>query len=323
MPSRGQARDGSGGRSGFRADSGRDRLKAGRVTFPLLCSGLLLLFLAIPPRSASALTLAAWNLEHLNAASHVGCVPRQDADYEAIRTHIARLGPDLVAVQEVENKTAAARVFPAADWQVVLSSRPEVGQRAPCRERPDKRLRHQATGFAIRTGVAFRRNPDLSSLANSNPDIPWGTDITILQGAGLRLLSVHLVSGCWGAEQDRDAERTAICETLRLQVGALKSWVEARQAENIPYAILGDFNRRLALDGDWAWRVLSSARLGLHLATAGLPTSCDPRYTALIDHIVVSGDLVSRIVPDSLREIPRLGDHPDHCAIMLRLRLGT
>jgi len=211
----------------------------------------------------------------------------------------------------------------AADWQVVLSSRPEVGQRAPCRERPDKRLHHQATGFAIRTGVAFRRNPDLSSLANSNPDIPWGTDITIHQGAGLRLLSVHLVSGCWGAEQDRDAERTAICETLRLQVGALKSWVEARQAENIPYAILGDFNRRLALDGDWAWRVLSSARLGLHLATAELPTNCDPRYTALIDHIVVSGGLVSRIVPDSLREIPRLGDHPDHCAIMLSVRLGT
>ena len=293
------------------------------MTLPRLCLGLLLLFLAAHPRSASALTLAAWNLEHLNAASHVGCVARRDADYEAIRTQIARLTPDLVAIQEVENKTAAARVFPAADWQVVLSSRPEVEQREPCRERPEKRLRHQATGFAIRTGIAFRRNPDLSSLANADPDLPWGTDITIHQGAGLRLLSVHLVSGCWGAEQDRDAERAAICETLRLQVGALKSWVEARQAENIPYAILGDFNRRLALDGDWAWRLLSSARRGLHLATAGLPTSCDPRYTALIDHILVSSDLVSRIVPDSIREIPRLGDHPDHCAIMLSLRLGT
>lgn len=313
MPSRGRARGGSG----------RDRTGAGGVTLPRVCLSLLFLFLAAYPRSAPALTLAAWNLEHLNAAAHVGCVPRRDADYKAIRTQIARLGPDLVAVQEVENKTAAARVFPAANWQVVLSSRPEVGQRAPCRERPDKRLRHQATGFAIRTGVAFRRNPDLSSLANSNPDIPWGTDITILQGVGLRLLSVHLVSGCWGADQDRDAERTAICETLRLQVDALKSWVEARQAEDIPYAILGDFNRRLALDGDWAWRVLPSAQFGLHLATAGLPTSCDPRYTALIDHIVVSGGLVSRIVPGSIREIPRLGDHPDHCAIMLSVRLGT
>ena len=323
MPSRGSVRAGSGGRSGFRADSGRGRIRAGSVTFPRLCLGLLILFLAAHPRSASALTLAAWNLEHLNAASHVGCVSRQDADYAVIRTQIARLTPDLVAIQEVENEAAAARVFPAADWQVVLSSRPEVGQRASCRERPDARLRHQATGFAIRTGVAFQRNPDLSSLANSNPDIPWGTDITIRQGAGLRLLSVHLVSGCWGAEQDRDAERTAICQILRLQVGALKSWAEARQAENIPYAILGDFNRRLALDGDWAWRELSSARLGLHLATAGLPTSCDPRYTALIDHIVVSNDLVRRIVPDSIREIPRLGDHPDHCAIMLSLRLET
>ncbi len=313
MPSRGQARDGSG----------CDRTGAGSVTLPRVCLGLLILYLAAHPRSASALTLAAWNLEHLNAASHVGCVPRRDADYEALRTQIARLGPDLVAIQEVENKTAAARVFPAADWQVVLSSRPEVGQRAPCRERPDARLRHQATGFAIRTGVPFRRNPDLSSLANSNPDIPWGTDITLHQGAGLRLLSVHLVSGCWGAQQDRDAERAAICQILRYQIGALKSWVEARQADNLPYAILGDFNRRLALDGDWAWRILSSARRGLHLATAGLPTSCDPRYTALIDHILVSNDLVSRIVPDSIREIPRLGDHPDHCAIMLSLRLGT
>ena len=32
----------------------------------------------------------------------------------------------------------------------------------------------------------------------------------------------------------------------------LKAWIDARRREGAPFAILGDFNRRLALPGDWA-----------------------------------------------------------------------
>ena len=76
----------------------------------------------------------------------------------------------------------------------------------------------------------------------------WGTDIAVRQGGRqLRLLSGHLVSGCWGVREDGNQNRRRICETLRGQIRHLTDWADARRAEGTPFAILGDFNRRLGV----------------------------------------------------------------------------
>ena len=55
----------------------------------------------------------------------------------------------------------------------------------------------------------------------------WGTDIAVIQGGRqLRLLSVHLVSGCWGVREDGNQKRRRICETLRGQIRHLKDWAD-------------------------------------------------------------------------------------------------
>ena len=124
---------------------------------------------------------------------------------------------------------AAHRVFPAAQWRVEMSSRPATGNSARCRERPSAHLGHLATGFAIRRGIDYRRNADVKVLGMRKGFQRWGADIAVRQGGRqLRLLSVHLISGCWGMREDRNQKRKQICDALRGQIRHLKDWADAR-----------------------------------------------------------------------------------------------
>src|SRR5829696_8340305 len=158
------------------------------------CAGDSSLSRADAPRTT--LRLATWNLEHLAAANGEGCRPRTEADYATLRAHADRLGADVIAFQEVENAAAAARVFPADRWTVVMSHRPDRVRDSFCRGEAGPRIRMQDVGFAIRKGLSFRRNRDLSELGLGNPDLRWGVDITLRLPKPIRLLAVHLKSGC-------------------------------------------------------------------------------------------------------------------------------
>ena len=279
---------------------------------------LIFLSLAVPSAAclAGELRIAAWNLEHLDDSDGAGCIPRDRTDYDALARRIAELDAGIVAFQEVENAAAAGRVFPASHWHVEMSSRPPMERPRRCRDRPQARLGHLATGFAIRKGIAYRRNDDVKALGMGHAFLRWGTDITVTEdGRELRLLSVHLKTGCWGALQDRDGERAETCAVLRAQMLRLKAWADVRRAEGTAFVILGDFNRRLALRGDQAWRLLSPASAPLGLLTEGVAYRCDPRYRAFIDHLVVGGGAEAMVMAGSFRERPRQGPHPDHCAI--------
>ena len=285
---------------------------------------ILALVLAPAAGFAGELRIAAWNLEHLDDTDGAGCVGRSGADYAALRQRIAELKADIVAFQEVENLAAAHRVFPAAEWHVEVSRRPPMGRGRACRDRREARLGHLATGFAVRRGIAYRRNADLTALGMGDAFQRWGTDITVTaDGRWLRLLSVHLLSGCWGVEQDREPKRKKACAVLRGQIGHLKTWANARRAEGAAFVILGDFNRRLTVPGDWAWRLLSPPSAPLRLLTQDEPFRCDPRFPAFIDHLVLGGGAGAMAVDGSFKEWPRQGRHPDHCAMSTAIRMGN
>lgn len=269
-----------------------------------------------------ALRVATWNLEHLDDSDSDGCLPREQADYDAIATQVRDLALDIVAFQEVENEVAAHRVFPRADWHVEVSRRPDTGGRLACPGRSRRLRGHLATGFAIRRGIAYHRNPDLESLGEATPFQRWGTDITVTEdGHDLRLLSVHLVSGCWGVENDRNSRDERDCAVLRGQIDQLKTWADTRRAEGLAFVILGDFNRRLAVLDDWAWQLLSPPSAPLVLPTSDLTTQCDLRFTELIDHLVPGGGAETLLVPGSIHEWPRQSEHPDHCAVSADFQL--
>ena len=293
----------------------------------MLSLRLLLCFLAVVMLASACddgpqLRIAAWNLEHLNDSGAEGCVPRTPADYDAMAAQVRAHALDVVAFQEVENEAAAHRVFPEADWHVEMSSRPDTGAGRECWDRHGHHLAHLATGFAIRRGIAYRRNADLEALGGASAFQRWGTDVTVTAGGqNLRLLSVHLASGCWGSGEDTEPGREDICAVLRAQMSQLKAWADARRAEGSAFVILGDFNRRLAVPDDWAWQRLSPSSAPLVLPTSDLTTQCDPRFTEFIDHLVLGGGAEALLVPGSPREWPRQGEHPDHCAVSADFQL--
>lgn len=190
-----------------------------RTWFSLAACCAALALLITSPAVALELRVATWNLEQLANATAEGCVGRTEADYAALATRIDTLGAEVIAFQEVENTAAAERVFDAERWKVEVSARPSTGSGPPCSGRTEARLGHLATGIAVREGLGYRRNTDFSVLAGGNRFLRWGTDLTVMRaGRELRVLSVHLKSGCWSAREDGFASRESDCETLREQM---------------------------------------------------------------------------------------------------------
>ncbi|WP_374276052.1 endonuclease/exonuclease/phosphatase family protein [Brevundimonas sp.] len=267
--------------------------------------------------TSAGLTIAAWNMEHLAAANGTGCRPRDDADYAAMRAYAEAVDADVIAFQEVESEAAAYRVFDPATWVVVIEDRAGSADRPECRGRPGLTLNAQRTGFAIRRDLPFERLPDLTTLQLGDPDLRSGVDIRVTprNGAPLRLLSVHLKSGC-STGADRDA-----CPVLFDQAPVLEAWIDDRAREDDRFALLGDFNRRLARPGDmvWSgWDDADPANADLRLASDDRGARCDPRYADFIDFIVLD-----RRAGAQLRDFHehRFQTEPlsDHCALSARL----
>lgn len=225
--------------------------------------------------------LATWNLEHLAANNGTGCRPRTDADYAALRDHADRLGVDVISLQEVENAAAARRVFDPDAWTVVMSERPDSTRGGSCSENPALKILKQDVGFAIRKGIPFTRNSDFVALALGNPDLRWGVDVTLNLPKPIRLLAIHLKSGCNSGRAASDAD----CPIIFRQGEILEQWIDARAAAGEDYAILGDWNRRTALAGDaFLAGVSDDDPPGgrLVMTNAGVGAKCMARYKDFI-----------------------------------------
>lgn len=264
---------------------------------------------------AEPLRIAAWNLEHLNADGSEGCIDRSATDYELMNESIREQAFDVVAFQEVKDLAAAKRVFSPTEWNLELSKRPQKEPTLECLDAPGRFRQHIATGFAIRKGIDYKRHNDVKKLGLGQNFHRWGTDISIKSDSNLRLLNVHLAPGCWSNSEDEDEEKDSHCADLKTQFEILVEWRDARLEANESFAILGDFNRRLALPNDWGWTMLNTKDQKLERLTTAGGSQCHPLFSEFIDHIIV-GDLKgSLLVKNSFREGPRIADHPDHCAV--------
>jgi len=278
-----------------------------------------------PPRADSVgLKVASWNMEHLAERDGQGCRPRTEADYVVLRRHADALDADVIAFQEVQSQAAAERIFDPAVYDVVMSGRPSSTRGGECRGQPGLFIQNQAVGFAIRKGVPWTRNPDHDALALGNPDLRWGVDVTVSRGRPVRLLAVHLKSGCNSGRTPTDPD----CPVLFDQLPVLEGWTEVRAREGQSFVVLGDWNRRLASRGDAFLADLNDGDpVGstLNLASGDRPAGCKARYREFIDFIATGGEATARVVPGSFEEYVYGGapeaDHPsDHCPISVRIR---
>jgi len=292
-------------------------LLAALALFATACTGTLSPTPGTP--TDGTIRLASWNMEHLAEANGSGCRPRTDDDYASMRAYVADLNADVIALQEVETQAAAERVFDPAIYTVVIEERVGTNRRGACRGRDGLTINAQRTGFAIRKGLPFDRQPDFTAIQVGNPDLRSGVDLIVRPRGGdpIRVLSVHLKSGC------SSGDRNEACPVLFQQVPVMENWIDSRAAEGVRFAVLGDFNRRLAMPNDtvWAeWDDASPANADLALASGDQSAGCNPRYRDFIDFIVLD-----RRATEDLRGFAEKtfeGEGlSDHCAVSASLSL--
>jgi endonuclease/exonuclease/phosphatase family metal-dependent hydrolase len=295
--------------------------------------------LSSPPRE---LKLATWNLEWFMTPETLralapACTPqdaprngarravpcdvaqelaRSNEDIAALRRYARELDADVIALQEVDGPDAARLVFPQHEF--CFSGRISV----------------QNNGFAIRRGLPFACGPELRDISLAD-DVRRGVELRVFPGTDqeLRLLSVHLKSGC--SRDPLDSARPG-CNQLASQVPALEGWIDAQAREHKAFAVMGDFNRDLRREAPEKslWGAIDDADPPesdlVNTADGQTFQNCSPAQTfsGYIDYIVLGSRMARGLVPDSFgRALYRPKDAvrrklSDHCPVFLRIRVA-
>jgi exonuclease III len=275
---------------------------------------LLILFILLLPFQGhgAELKIATWNLNWLTTrpAGNMGLppdvTPRAPADFELLARYASDLDADVVAIEEVDGFPAASKVFPRELYSIHMT-RDHVMQRV---------------GIAVRRGLHYDSNPDLTALSAHH--LRSGADITIHVGeSALRVLAVHLKKGCRDVPMQRAISGS--CTELKEQMGPLSEWIAARQAEGTPFVILGDFNRWM--DGNDTFLATLRQAAPLSRATEGRSSPCWGREH-FIDHILAGGPAAAWMRPETLRVLTyRETGHEwqdrlsDHCPVSVRFQV--
>ena len=309
-----------------------------------LALGVLLGAPAALPASPAAptLKLATWNLEWFMRPETLkslaaGCTPaeaprdgarravpcdvaqemlRSGEDIAAMRDYAKTLDADVVALQEVDGADAARLLF--KDYDFCFSGRSAV----------------QNNGFAIRRGLPHACGPDVVAMSLDD-DVRRGVELRLFPGTAreLRLLSVHLKSGC--ARDPLDSNKPS-CQELTRQIPFLGQWIDSQAAGHRAFAVLGDFNRDLRREpsGPAVWSQIDDgdppeADL-VNTAEGQTFQNCMPSQTfsGYIDYILLGRRMARGLVANSFgRELYRPKDAArrklsDHCPVFIRLRVA-
>ncbi len=227
----------------------------------------------------SGLKIVSWNMNWLNHEDSAGLNPRASEDYEALSRYASQLDADIIVVQEVDGQEAVQRVFDPKIYAYHMSSRGDI----------------QRVGIIYKKSLNVVRYPDLVLLARvSSERLRYGVDLGVKDASGreLRILGVHLKSGCFSSPLDgpyKEYERPDACQKLKKQVPVLTRWMESRQQERTPFMLIGDMNRRLNPE-DEVWQSWKNAvgQAGLYAPTLTEHSRCwGGKYPQFIDHMIL------------------------------------
>jgi endonuclease/exonuclease/phosphatase family metal-dependent hydrolase len=291
---------------------------------------LLTLSLLSSTTFAETLKIASWNIAWLGSHEYN---KRGDSDYQELARYATLLNADVIALQEVESAKWAAKVF-GDDYDYFFTTK----------------------DWMQRVGVAVRKNSGYQVNAQEYVELDQGLarrgmDVTLTKaGKSIRLLAVHLKSGCFDNALDQasiakmksstEKEQYAkiACGELAKQAKPLEAWIDARAKEQTPFLILGDFNRRFVKDISLAhneiqglWQAIDDVeKEALWAPTIAAESQCwGGYYKDYIDHIIFDPQAKQRLVADSFSQLVfeqkysrKISQNiSDHCPISVELAL--
>lgn len=290
---------------------------------------LLLSALSLPLASyAETLKVASWNLAWLGSHNFNH---RTDADYEQLAMYANQLDADVIALQETESGYWASKVF-GDDYDYYFSTRNNV----------------QSVGVAVKKSSGYKVLFKEDKALGLDGSVRYGVDLTLSKGnKALRLLAVHLKSGCFDAPLDKssvdaigDTRKRKSCAKLSRQIEPLESWIDSRATEPLPFIVLGDFNRRLGVDIDKGyseeqgfWQAIDDEGeedLWSPTVLDNAESKCwGGYYKDYIDHIILSKAAKGMYVDNSFKQLIYQGRYSkdaanslsDHCPISIELNL--
>ncbi len=279
----------------------------------------------------SPVRLVTWNIYQLGDGINDEN-PRSEDDYQRLKNYTAGLDADIIALQEVENVQAVEKLFSADRYRIYLT-----------RDNRDNfhssNSNFQTERLALLIDKSIDAHVDELDALDINGWLRGGLDARIIiNGKPLRLLAIHLKGGCHTAPLSNN---NTACKQLNRQTRLLDQWIGERSRENVPFIIMGDWNRQLNQPGDDLWRHIDNdlshgGNSDLINVTRGRPYTCWPNVLDhYIDHIVLDQKAARWRIHGSFREyrfpddsLPDPQDPytlfrrlSDHCAIGVQMNI--
>ena len=295
----------------------------------LLITATLLLSVFITYTSYSKeLKVASWNIAWLGSHPYN---QRKNIDYQKLKKYAKQLNADVIALQEVEGSEWARKVF-GINYDYYFSTKDSV----------------QRVGVAVKksTGLTVKAQ-EYKALDVDN--VRHGMDITLSRnGKELKLLAVHLKSGCFNHPLDNNSIRLMAntstqkikqkeaCSILSKQIEPLRHWLDKQAKEKKAYIVVGDFNRRFVKDislndseKKGLWQALNDKRQkSLWTPTITVNSTCwDGYHKDYIDHIIFNPKAKKMYQANSFNQLVFKEKHThkisrslsDHCPISVKL----
>jgi len=296
----------------------------------LSTASLLLGLMYISPSYSEELKVASWNIAWLGSHEYN---KRKSTDYRQLATYAKQLNADVIALQEVEDENWAHKVF-GNEYDFYFSTK----------------------DWVQRVGVAVRKSAGLKVIAKEYKALDvsrvrHGMDLTLSRnGKELKLLAVHLKSGCFSdpldekniammpSSSEKELRRKEACSTLSQQIAPLENWVDKQAEENKAFIVIGDFNRRFSQDiankraeDQGLWQALDDeGNESLWTPTATKNSDCwGGYYKDYIDHIVFNPSAKNMYQQSSFEQLVFKEKYTkalsrsltDHCPISVKVNL--
>ncbi len=329
-----------------------------------------------PAATGGSAKFITWNIQELAADKPIYDRPvRTPEEFAVLREYRQCLQGDVYALQEVASPKAVAEVFPTDNFDICFSGQKNAdelglaptydpaaieGIKPDCfskgdmlpSEVTDRAFQYVALAVRRESGIAIVEIRDIPAIGQINPEdgrqTRWGLEAVLERnGKRIRVLIVHLKSGCAAGPITDDLGQDEDCPGLAKQLPFLKAWVDQAAAQTEPFMIIGDFNRRLDLEDsavlptdmmdslNGAATVPTNDDLILSHSPAGKEFKCWPDDFASqrfsIDFFVADPSASSLILKDSdwkwryQHDIdlgtPKLQRPSDHCPVQILVTL--